>query len=161
MPPCLAVPRGSLGYCNKVVDWIVKSSKTNFDALNSTLCFSVAMRSVPSLPKDRARGYLDFGQVDKVVEEMAADVFRLVCESPDVSPKTAYKHHSGAVKVPIHEFRTHMESIYGGQFDSVDLSEWIARAVDAGMDPLISAYLETFLESDAPMVFPYMGEQPV
>ncbi len=155
------VPRGSSGYCNKEADWIVKSSKTNSDALNSTLCFSVAMRSVPSLPKDRARGYLHFGQVDKVVEEMAADVFRLMCESTNVSPKTAYKHHSGAVKVPIYEFRTHMESVCGGQFDSVDLSDWIARAVDAGMDRLISAYLETFLEGYAPMGFPYMGEQLV
>lgn len=54
-----------------------------------------------------------------------------------------------------------MESVYGGRFESVDLGQWIARAVDAGMDPLISAYLETFLEGDAPMVFPYMGEQAV
>lgn len=140
---------------------LVSEQAPNSDALNSILRFSVAMRCVPSLPEDRARGYLDFGQVDKVVEEMAADVLKLVGERQVVSPTIAYKHHSGGVKVPIHEFRAHMESVYGGQFDSVDLSEWIARAVDAGMDPLISAYLETFLDGDAPMVFPYMGEQPV
>ncbi|OAR02827.1 hypothetical protein LLEC1_01602 [Akanthomyces lecanii] len=140
---------------------LVSEQAPNSDALNSILRFSVAMRCVPSLPQDRARGYLDFGQVDKVVEEMAADVLRLVGEGRDASAAVAYRHHSGGVKVPIHEFRAHMEAVYGGRFDNVDLSEWIGRAVDAGMDPLISAYLETFLEGDAPMVFPYMGEQPV
>ena len=54
-----------------------------------------------------------------------------------------------------------MESVYGSHFESVDLSEWIGRAADAGMNPLISAYLETSLEGGAPMVSPFMGEPSV
>nr|ADN43685.1 DmbS [Beauveria bassiana] len=140
---------------------LVSEHAPNSDALNAILRYSTSMRCVPSLPEHRAQGYLDFGQVDKVVEEMVGDVLGLADERQEEGPAVVYKHHSGGVKVPIHEFREHMESVYGGRFESVDLGQWIARAVDAGMDPLISAYLETFLEGDAPMVFPYMGEQAV
>ncbi|ATY66088.1 polyketide synthase, putative [Cordyceps militaris] len=138
---------------------LVSDEAPNSDALNAILRYSASMRCVPSLPRERARGYLDFGQVDQVVEEMVGDVLGLVAEGRDESPGVTYKHHSGGVKVPIHEFREHMESVYGESFESVDLSKWIAQAVDAGMDPLISAYLETFLDTDEPMSFPYMGEE--
>ncbi|KAM3505085.1 hypothetical protein MY11210_008110 [Beauveria gryllotalpidicola] len=140
---------------------LVSEHAPNSDALNAILRYSTSMRCVPSLPEHMAQGYLDFAQVDKVVEEMVGHVLGLAEERQQEGPAVVYRHHSGGVKVPIHEFREHMESVYGGRFESVDLGQWIARAVDAGMDPLISAYLETFLEGDAPMVFPYMGEQAV
>ncbi|OAA40384.1 nonribosomal peptide synthase [Beauveria brongniartii RCEF 3172] len=140
---------------------LISEHAPNSDALNAILRYSTSMRCVPSLPEHRAEGYLDFGQVDKVVEEMVGQVLGLADERQQEGPGVVYRHHSGGVKVPIHEFREHMESVYGGRFESVDLGQWIVRATDAGMDPLISAYLETFLEGDASMVFPYMGEQAV
>nr|A0JJU1.1 RecName: Full=Tenellin synthetase; Short=TENS; AltName: Full=Hybrid PKS-NRPS synthetase tenS; AltName: Full=Tenellin-type 2-pyridones biosynthesis cluster protein S [Beauveria bassiana]CAL69597.1 nonribosomal peptide synthase [Beauveria bassiana] len=140
---------------------LISDRAPNSDALNAILRYSTSMRCVPSLPEHRAEGYLDFGQVDKVVEEMVGDILGLADERQQEGPAVVYRHHSGGVKVPIHEFREHMESVYGGRFESVELGQWIVRAVDAGMDPLISAYLETFLEGDASMVFPYMGEQAV
>ncbi|KAM3552779.1 hypothetical protein ARSEF4850_007222 [Beauveria asiatica] len=140
---------------------LISEHAPNSDALNAILRYSISMRCVPSLPEHRAEGYLDFGQVDKVVEEMVGQVLGLADEPQQEGPAVVYRHHSGGVKVPIHEFREHMESVHGGRFESLDLGQWIVRATDAGMDPLISAYLETFLEGDASMVFPYMGEQAV
>ncbi|OAA53529.1 Beta-ketoacyl synthase [Cordyceps fumosorosea ARSEF 2679] len=135
---------------------LVGDGVPNTDALNVILRYAVEMRCVPSLPRERARGYLDFGTVDAVVAEMAADVLALADEE-EGGAGVRYRHHSGGVKVPIHEFRAHMDKKYGERFESVDLAAWIPRAVEAGMDPLISAYLETFLETDEPLIFPYMG----
>ncbi|KAF7560685.1 hypothetical protein G7046_g3448 [Stylonectria norvegica] len=142
---------------------VVSEHAPNSDALNAILRYSVSMRCVPRL--DRVQGYLDFGQVESVVDEIAAAAVQLVLADGDGEEQAQkskadirFKHHSGGVKVPIKEFRSHMENIYGGSFDEVDVVEWISRAVQEGIDPLITAYLEGLLESGAPMVFPYLGE---
>ena len=70
-----------------------------------------------------------------------------------------FKHHSGGVKVPINSFREHMQHVYGGEFENVDIVEWMSRASQAGIDPLITTYLESLLENSAPIVFPYLGEE--
>jgi aspyridone synthetase (hybrid polyketide synthase/nonribosomal peptide synthetase) len=114
------------------------------------------MRCVPYL--DRVEGYLDFGHIDEVVGEIMDTTLQLAQGSQNGSAEIQFKHHSGGVKASAKEFRAHMENIYGGKFDQVDIVEWMRLASEAGIDPLITAYLEGILENGATMVFPYLGE---
>ncbi|KAF7546390.1 hypothetical protein G7Z17_g8465 [Cylindrodendrum hubeiense] len=136
---------------------VVSEHAPNSDALNAILRYSVAMRCVPHL--DNVGGYMDFGKVENIVDEIAEEALKLAQAGIDDVAAIQFKHHSGGVKVPINEFRAHMETIYGGSFEEVDMSEWMHRAADAGIDPLITAYLEGILDTGAPMVFPYLGEK--
>ncbi|KAH7139912.1 polyketide synthase [Dactylonectria estremocensis] len=137
---------------------VVSEQAPNSDALNAILRYSVSMRCVPRL--DRVEGYLDFGRVEKIVNEIADSALQLA-QAGSQGQEIRFRHHSGGAKVPVREFRAHMENIYGGAFDEVDVTEWMRRAADAGIDPLITAYLEGILDSGSPMVFPYLGEEAI
>ncbi|KPM44244.1 Polyketide synthase-nonribosomal peptide synthetase [Neonectria ditissima] len=135
---------------------VVSERAPNSDALNAILRYSVSMRCVPQL--DKVEGYLDFGRVEKIVDEIADSALQLA-QAGSRGQEIRFRHHSGGAKVPVREFRAHMENIYGGAFDEVDVTEWMRRAADAGIDPLITAYLEGILDNGSPMVFPYLGEE--
>ena len=52
-----------------------------------------------------------------------------------------------------------MQALYGSEFGRLDMREWIARAADGGMDPLISSYLESLVEKGRVIEFPYLGAE--
>jgi thioester reductase-like protein len=135
---------------------VVSDKAPNSDALNAILRFSVSMRCVPRL--DRVEGYMDLAPLDKVVAELSESAINLAQgQSGDVT-SVQFKHHSSGVKVPASKLREHLQVSYGVEFEELELRQWMDRAAEAGMDPLITAYMEGIVENDAPMVFPYMGE---
>ncbi|KAK1657168.1 male sterility protein-domain-containing protein [Colletotrichum godetiae] len=146
---------------------LVSSQAPNSDAMNGILRYSLAMRTVPRLR--RAKGFLDFAPLDDVVGRIAAAAVELASVPRGTSPSVAeasppsssihFRHHSGGIKTPFSQFRTHMETVYGGAFDEVDMQEWLVRAARQGLDPLITAYIEALLESGMPLVSPYLGEE--
>lgn len=137
---------------------VVSEQAPNSDALNAILRYSLSMRCVPRLA--RVEGFMDFGQVDSVVDDIAKAALQLAAaygQNHVAAPSIRFRHHSGGVKTPASEFRNHMENVYGGKFEEAGVTEWMDRASQAGIDPLITAYLEGILKSGAPMVFPYLG----
>jgi hypothetical protein len=114
------------------------------------------MKCVPHL--ESAKGYLDFASVESIVDGMAESAIKLALGSVTEQSTVHFQHHSGGVKVPIGDFKIHMENVYGGSFEEVHLKEWMHRAAAAGLDPLITAYMEGIIEAGAPIVFPYLGE---
>ncbi|KAK1726269.1 uncharacterized protein BDZ83DRAFT_616985 [Colletotrichum acutatum] len=149
---------------------LVSLQAPNSDAMNGILRYSLAMRCVPRLR--RAEGFLDFAPLDDVVEQIAAAAVELAAlpdtsistteapaanSSQSASSSVRFRHHSGGIKTPFSQFRTHMETVYGGAFDEVDMQEWLVRASRQGLDPLITAYIEALLESGMPLVSPYLG----
>ncbi|KAG6360409.1 hypothetical protein INS49_011469 [Diaporthe citri] len=138
---------------------LVSEQAPNSDAMNGILRYSLAMRCAPRLK--RAEGYLDFGPLDVIVGQITAAALELALPQGAPDPRRAgirSRHHSGGVKSPMGEFRAHLERVYGGTFDEVDMEEWLVRAGQQGLDPLITAYIEALLESGMPMISPYMGE---
>ncbi|KXH45471.1 hypothetical protein CNYM01_00860 [Colletotrichum nymphaeae SA-01] len=149
---------------------LVSPQAPNSDAMNGILRYSLAMRCVPRLR--RAEGFLDFAPLDDVVGQIAAAAVEMAA-LPGTSPSTAeaptaglslsssssihFRHHSGGIKTLFSQFRTHMETVYGGAFDEVGMQEWLVRASRQGLDPLITAYIEALLESGMPLVSPYLG----
>ncbi|CEI70300.1 unnamed protein product [Fusarium venenatum] len=135
---------------------VVSGQAPNSDALNAILRFSISMRCVPRL--DRVEGYMDLAPLDKVVAELSEAAINLAQGQSGNVATIQFKHHSSGVKVSASKLREHLEGSYGVQFEELELRQWMDRAAVAGMDPLITAYMEGILENDAPMVFPYMGE---
>jgi aspyridone synthetase (hybrid polyketide synthase/nonribosomal peptide synthetase) len=135
---------------------VVSDQAPNSDALNAILRFSISMRCVPRL--DRVKGYMDLAPLDKVVAELSEAAINLAQGQSDDIASIQFKHHSSGVKVAANKLREHLEGSYGEGFEELELRQWMDRAAEAGMDPLITAYMEGILENDAPMVFPYMGE---
>jgi aspyridone synthetase (hybrid polyketide synthase/nonribosomal peptide synthetase) len=130
------------------------------DALNALLRFSVAQRAVPYF--QNLTGYLDFAPAESV----AAQITRLATTSPsllqrDEAGSQSVVHHSSGVKTPMTEFGARMQTLYGSEFGRLDMREWIARAADGGMDPLISSYLESLVEKGRVIEFPYLGAEVV
>lgn len=53
-----------------------------------------------------------------------------------------------------------MEQVHGHAFAEVAIREWIAMALQAGIDPLITTYLEGIVERGELVTFPYLGDTP-
>ncbi|RYP79598.1 hypothetical protein DL770_006599 [Monosporascus sp. CRB-9-2] len=140
---------------------MVGEQAPNSDSMNAILRYSLLMRSVPTIK--RGRGYIDFAPVEKVADELVEAALRMATGEEDADckdqSKVLFRHHSSKTKVPVNEFGSHLEKLYGGHFDAVDMREWIKLATAAGIDPLITAYLDGVLDTDEEMVFPYLGAE--
>jgi aspyridone synthetase (hybrid polyketide synthase/nonribosomal peptide synthetase) len=135
---------------------IVSEHAPNSDALNAILRYSILMQSSPRM--DNVVGYLDLAQLDTVIAELRQSVIQLGSgQGKQESTNILFKHHSGGIKVPASELWSHLGKVYGITFDEVELDEWLRRAARAGIDPLITAYLEAIQANGAKMIFPYMG----
>ncbi|KAK1636867.1 hypothetical protein BDP81DRAFT_471828, partial [Colletotrichum phormii] len=167
-PPRLpSTGRGRIGRVHGESCTLVSPQAPNSDAMNGILRYSLAMRTVPRLR--RAEGFVDFAPLDDVVGRIAAAAVELAGVPPSTSTSAAeasppsssihFRHHSGGIKTLFSQFRAHMETVYGGAFDEVDMQEWLVRAARQGLDPLITAYIEALLESGMPLVSPYLGAE--
>ncbi|KAF4163071.1 hypothetical protein CNMCM6936_001266 [Aspergillus lentulus] len=135
---------------------VVGAEAPNSDALNAILRYSRLMQTVPVF--DRVEGYFDFKDVQEVAQEVVSDALALLDVSTD-SSAIRFRHHSGGVRTSLGEFRQRMEQIYEVPFDECSLQDWIDRALQAGIDPLITAYLEGMVERGEVLRFPFMGEE--
>ncbi|KAK1749891.1 polyketide synthetase [Echria macrotheca] len=134
---------------------VVGTQAPNSDALNAIIRFSMLMRKTPSF--SNAEGYFDFQEVTVVGSDIAAAALALATDSGERGA-VSFRHHSSGLKVPVSQFRQRMEETYGGVFEEVPAKEWITAATEAGIDPLITGYLEGVMERGQTMVFPYLGE---
>lgn len=139
---------------------MVGSQAPNSDSMNAILRYSLSMRCVPRL--QNGRGFIDFTRVENVAEEVMEAALRLVAPTSSENPDSSglqFRHHSSGTKVPVNGFAARLEELYGGHFDAVEMREWIKLASAAGIDPLITAYLDAVLDSGEEMVFPYLGAE--
>ncbi|KAG0161641.1 hypothetical protein PDIDSM_9176 [Penicillium digitatum] len=134
---------------------VVGAEAPNSDALNAILKYSTLMRTVPRF--DRVEGYLDFQPVEDAAREIAEVVVSFAKQPPTAGP-VRFRHHSGKVKVPVQEYRAHMEQVHGHEFAELAIGEWIVKALQAGIDPLITTYLEGIVERGEMVTFPYLGD---
>ncbi|EEP81634.1 hypothetical protein UREG_06499 [Uncinocarpus reesii 1704] len=137
------------------------------DALSALLRFIVSLNAVPRFKN--LVGFLDFAPVADVAVSIAQLALnrdhsggtgkRVVNAALVGKPPVNIVHHSSGVKTPIAGLRSRIETLYGSDFDELDITAWIAQAVKGGMDPLISTYLEAIVEKDKTLRFAYLGEE--
>jgi len=86
--------------------------------------------------------------------EVASDIVSSV-QSEDTP---SFRHHSSNIRVPFRDLADRMRSIYGGEFNRVDMSEWLQSAVKLGIEDLIVSYIEANIVGGGDLTFPYLGE---
>lgn len=131
---------------------LVGSEAPSEDSLNAILKCSALMSAVPKVSALPISGYFDFA----AVEEIAAQIADVVAQNEQL-PMVSFRHYSGGVKVIPSEFRSYMEKVHGKAFAELDLQDWLGRALELGMEPMIAVYLRTVVASGQEMVFPFMG----
>lgn len=123
------------------------------DALNGVLRYTRLMRAIPHFAK--VEGYVDIKEAD----EIARDIVSLaVAMAGSSGTGVRFRHHSSGRKVTLEEWPDYMEEITGETFEVLELPDWIARAREAGIHPLIATYLEGVVEKEELGLFPYLGE---
>jgi aspyridone synthetase (hybrid polyketide synthase/nonribosomal peptide synthetase) len=123
------------------------------DALNGVLRYTRLMRCIPRFK--RVEGYIDVKNVDDIARDIVSSAVSLAGQT---NTGIRYRHHSSGRKVPLEEWSTYMEELYGEPFEVLELPEWIARARAAGIHPLIATYMEGVIEKEELALFPYLGE---
>ncbi|KAF4154054.1 hypothetical protein CNMCM6069_000013 [Aspergillus lentulus] len=88
---------------------------------------------------------------------IAADALS-TAEARGSKPAARFVHHSSGHKVSMKDFRGRMETLFECPFEEVSMAEWIERALQAGIDPLITGYLEAMTMKGETILFPFMGE---
>ena len=126
------------------------------DALNALLRFSLLMQAVPR--PENVDGFFDFKDVHAVAAAIVAETVVMTDEDQLMRSSLRIRHHSSGVKVPVHEFRQHMERVQGCRFEEVSMKEWCDRAMWLGIEPLIVSYLNELVSLGKVITFPYMGE---
>jgi nucleoside-diphosphate-sugar epimerase len=148
---------------------VVGDGAPNDDALNALLRYSMLMRAVPHF--HNFDGFLDFRDVHDVANEIALEALatpytheipvhaaRGALQPAQNIPSLRFRHHSSGVRVPVLQFRQHMELIHGCRFHELSVAAWIERARELGIEVLITRYLEALVERGERILFPYLGE---
>jgi len=131
----------------------------NEDALNALLRYSMLTRAVPRF--ENFEGFFDFRDVHEVANEIAKKALADITSDDDgfnPTTSTRFFHHSSGIKVPVNQFQQHMENTYGCSFEELSVADWIDRAMTAGIDPLVTSYLEAMVQKGEIIKFPYLGE---
>jgi thioester reductase-like protein len=136
---------------------VVGDQAPHSDALNAILRYSALLRTVPNFAK--ADGYFDFKNVEMVSKDIAEAAIAATLRRPGVATEgIVFRHHSSGAKVPVKAFKAHMEKIHGVKYEEADIGTWMELALEAGIDPLITTYLEGLVEKGVTITFPYLGE---
>jgi len=133
----------------------------NEDALNALIRYSCMIKCVPRF--EQFEGFLDFQDVEKIADGIVREALGVVGDDKDGvgtgREAVRFVHHSSGVKVQMHEFGAWLAELYGRDFGEVSVEEWIEKATQAGIDPLIVGYLEAIVGKGEKIRFPFMGQK--
>ncbi|KAI1873032.1 uncharacterized protein JN550_003285 [Neoarthrinium moseri] len=128
---------------------IIGATAPHDDAMNSVIRYSILSSTVPALPN--AEGYFDFEDVSKVAQSIAAKTDR------DPAGGLEFRHHSSNIRVPFSDLAQRMTTLYGGEFTTVGMDEWLRSAEELGIEDLIVSYLKANVVGSGQLSFPYLG----
>ena len=127
---------------------LVGENAPHDDALNSVIRYSIITRSVPLLSD--AAGFFDFKDVDSVANDIVSGSVK--------DDSISFRHYSSGVRVPFNDLAARMAMLYGGEFRSLEISQWISVAAQAGLESLIVSYLKENVVGQERLLFPFLGE---
>lgn len=110
------------------------------DVVHSVLRYSKLMKAVPDLTG--STGAFDFINVDTISKDIAN---RAVASADKKQPQSDnvlnYIHQSGEEVVPIDQLKEYLEGSAIGSFSVLPLKEWISKALEQGLDEVLSSFL--------------------
>ncbi|XEU96090.1 hypothetical protein FSHL1_001375 [Fusarium sambucinum] len=107
------------------------------DLMQNIFRYSAETSSLPEL--SGWKGYFDFVPVENVAE----GIVTTVRETRD--DKLVYRHHCGTKKIAVDDLKGYFETQQGKAMDTVSVEEWLDRAKNAGLDPLIGTLVQKTL----------------
>lgn len=118
------------------------------DLIQNLLRYSVRIGGLPA-PAEAWKGSFDFVPVDEVALGIVTDA-----ATGNTGGAVLYRHHCGATKLPVSQLRSHLEAEHETTLESIALVEWLARALDAGLDDASAALIRSTFENVGGMVVP-------
>ncbi|KID72760.1 Polyketide synthase-nonribosomal peptide synthetase [Metarhizium brunneum] len=116
------------------------------DLMGNLVQFSRKMAAIPNT--SLWRGWLDFISVDRAAMQIVDEVY----EDYSWPGHVKYLYESGEEVVPLSDMKGVMEREHGSVFQTVLMKEWVERAEEEGLNPLLGEYLNS--ASATPLVFP-------
>ena len=127
---------------------ILKEGSPGTDIVNNLLTFSRRMRTVPRLTN--WVGFFDLVGNKTVASNILStlmDSIQQRFEKGGNRGEIRYFHESGETVFPVDSLGNYLETLEQVPFKTVDLNDWIERALHNGMDPLVGDFLKGMVES--------------
>ncbi|RYP36755.1 hypothetical protein DL767_003254 [Monosporascus sp. MG133] len=116
------------------------------DLMENLLHFS---RKIAAIPNTSSwRGWLDFISVDRAAMQIVDEVY----EDYSWPGHVKYLYESGEKVVSLSDIKGLLERENESIIETVSMEEWVRRAGEEGLNPLLGEYLKR--ASDTPLVFP-------
>lgn len=116
------------------------------DLMENLLQFS---RKIAAIPDTSSwRGWLDFIPVEHAAMQIVDEVY----EDYSWPGHVKYLYESGGKVVSLSDIKGMLESENGSSIETVSMGEWVRKAEEQGLNPLLGEYLKR--ASDIPLVFP-------
>lgn len=110
------------------------------DVVHSILRYSRLMKAVPDLTG--SMGAFDFIHVDTISKHIAnSAVASADKKQPQSDNVLNYIHQSGEEVVPIDQLKEYLEGSAIGSFSVLPLKEWVSKALEQGLDEVLSSFL--------------------
>ncbi|RDL33251.1 putative hybrid nrps pks [Venustampulla echinocandica] len=155
----LATKWASERYLEKISDrcelpiWIHRPSSitgdgaSEVDLMTNLLHYSRTIKAVPDT--SLWRGYIDLVSVGRVAMDIANQVY----EDYSWPGNVKYLYESGEQEILLSDIRGVLERATGGsKIETVRMEEWVSRAEEKGLNPLLGEYLRHI--DGTPFVFP-------
>ena len=112
----------------------------DLDVVHSVLRFSRLMKATPDLTG--SEGAFDFIHVDSVSKDIASCAIASTSrEEGDPGNALVYVHQSGEEIVPVDKLKDYLETSAGEQFRVLELEDWVAGALERGLNEVVGAFL--------------------
>ncbi|KAI1819734.1 PKS-NRPS hybrid [Xylaria intraflava] len=118
------------------------------DLMENLIQFS---RKIAAIPDTSSwRGWLDFISVDRAAMQIVDEVY----EDYSWPGHVKYLYESGEQVVALSDMKGVLERENGSPIETVSMEEWVTRATEEGLNPLLGEYLNR--ASGTPLVFPML-----
>ena len=122
------------------------------DIMHNLLIFSVLTGTVPV--SDHWKGTMDFISVENVAKGILEEVNLPADAAPGPDAEDiVFKHQASEIVVPMEEMQAYLERETKVDFAEVPFREWIEKAREQGLNPLVAEYLESVEKMDEDVVF--------
>lgn len=122
--------------------YLMSADADEMDAINMIHKYSEILKAVPSLAT--FSGFLDMCKLPKTAEailkSLTEDNFGVSYDA------TRIIHHTEDNVVPVHDFQKYMEARSGHPFKNLSMGDWVIKAEEEGMSPVLAAFLEAVVE---------------
>ena len=122
------------------------------ELLQNLLKYSRLMKAVPS--SDKLVGTLDLVSAENVAKGIISRAIGAEKVFATVPTAVIYVHQTGDLRLPISDLRAFLETETDTVFDTLDIGEWVERAVALGLHPAVGAAFKRVEDTDGAMIFP-------